>query len=133
LRAHDALAQLAPREGAAIRNALGHRLVVGALAGTEIATEQTLDALAAQRLLQLRAALALYRNQYAQWPARLDDLVGAWIPRLPMDPWARPDTTLRYSTANGVLYSIGANERDDGGSFAHSLSRAADYGLRLPR
>ena len=66
--------------------------------------------------LALRASAA---DHAGQLPARLDDLVPGYLPRLPIDPMARGGTTpLRYRATGDdpLIYSVGENGLDDGGS-----------------
>ncbi|MBI2301160.1 MAG: hypothetical protein HYU66_19810 [Armatimonadetes bacterium] len=61
-------------------------------------------------------ALWCYANYHGDYPDRLDALVPAFLPRVPMDPFAR-SAPLTYRPGNGTfrLYSIGPDLRDDGG------------------
>jgi hypothetical protein len=67
------------------------------------------------RVLQIRAAIALYQKQQGAPPARLDDLVTAFLPEVPCDPFdGKP---LRYAHTGGgwKFWSVGFDLKDDGG------------------
>jgi hypothetical protein len=57
-----------------------------------------------------------FRRDRGRWPIRLDDLVPAYLDKVPLDPY--DGQPLRYrSVADGVLiYSVGPDERDNGGA-----------------
>lgn len=46
---------------------------------------------------RIMTALRAYREEHGHWPARLEELVPAWLDALPPDPF-QPDTPLRYTT-----------------------------------
>lgn len=64
----------------------------------------------------LACALERYRLAHGQFPDKLEDLISAFIPTLPHDVVSGDDYKYRRSQ-NGsfILYSIGWNEKDDGG------------------
>jgi hypothetical protein len=68
-----------------------------------------------KRVLQVRAALALYRKQHGAPPDRLDALVPEFLPEVPSDPF--DGEPLRYArTERGwKLWSVGYDLKDNGG------------------
>ncbi len=67
----------------------------------------------------LACALELYRRQHGRFPAGLGELEPAFIQKLPHDIIS--GESLKYhATEDGqyVLYSVGWNEKDDGGATA---------------
>ena len=76
-------------------------------------TDQTATELARS---QIALALVAYHNETGQWPATLDQLhkVVAWD--LPLDPFSGKDFLYRREGEGWVLYSVGANQKDDGGT-----------------
>lgn len=64
-------------------------------------------------------AIESFRRAKGAWPRSLAELVPAYLPRVPLDPFdGRP---LRYTapgsgSAGPVLYSVGVDQVDDGGS-----------------
>jgi len=105
-------------------------------------------------LTQLAASLAAYRAEHGSYPERLDDLVPAIIPQLPVDIFHAKPFVYRQTDDGYLLYSIGPNGKDDGGNNeqmliyeGHSLvdldeteaaraniaEGADDFSIRLPR
>lgn len=69
---------------------------------------------ATRRATAVAIALRLYWDDYGQLPATLDDLVtGGLLEAVPLDPF--DGAPLRYDRARAVVWSIGADGRDDGG------------------
>jgi len=70
-------------------------------------------------LLMLQLALRAYRLEHGTQPQRLGELVPAYLPRLPEDPFAlKGGFGYRRSGGSRVLYSIGPDGKDDGGKAA---------------
>ena len=67
-------------------------------------------------LLKLELALRIHVLQRGVPPSRLHDLVPSIIPALPNDPFASSGFVYRISGTNWLLYSIGPDRVDDGGS-----------------
>jgi hypothetical protein len=68
------------------------------------------------RVLQIRAAIALYERQHGKLPETLDALCPEFLPKVPLDPFsAKP---LRYRTTKGgwLVWSVGAELTDTGGA-----------------
>jgi len=73
-----------------------------------------------RRLAAVSLALRLYAADHAgKYPAKLDELVPQYLPAIPKDPFAAGDKPLGYSTSDPsapVVYSVGENGTDEGGS-----------------
>jgi hypothetical protein len=70
-------------------------------------------------LTRVAAALAACRaaaGTATAYPARLDDLVPRYLDRLPTDPFSGGPFVYERRGAGYLLYSIGPNGRDDGGT-----------------
>jgi hypothetical protein len=81
-----------------------------ATAAAENRTNTMLD------LTRLAAALAVYHADHATFPAKLTDLVPSILAKLPADSYhGKPFLYLR-TTDGYLLYSLGENGADDGGS-----------------
>jgi len=77
--------------------------------------------LAAMRLV---VACRLYQRQEGRWPETLEALVPAYLPAVPADPFdGKP---FRYVPARGIVYSVGKDLKDSGGSMAVPGEDAAD-------
>jgi len=68
------------------------------------------------RALQVRAAVALFQKQTGRLPKKLDELVPAILPSVPLDPFSgRP---LRYARTDGgwKIWCVGFDLKDHGGT-----------------
>ena len=66
------------------------------------------------RGLLLIIPLRLYRQDHGKLPAALSELVPDYLPAIPVDPFdGKP---FRYLPDKGVVYSVGSDTRDSGGS-----------------
>jgi hypothetical protein len=70
----------------------------------------------ALELTRLAAALALYRAAHGAYPESLDELVPDIIERLPVDVLSGKPFVYKRSEEGYLLYGIGANGTDEGGS-----------------
>ena len=82
-----------------------------------------------RRLAAVALALRLYAADHdGQYPPALDDLVPAYLPAVPKDPFAPGgDKPLLYSHADPAaptVYSVGENGADDGGSLTPTRKRS---------
>lgn len=63
-------------------------------------------------------AVELYRRKQGRYPTSWSELVPAWIPAAPTDPWSGRPLVLKPGAgpeARPLIYSIGADKIDDGG------------------
>jgi hypothetical protein len=67
-------------------------------------------------LTRLAAALAVYHAEHADYPQKLADLVPDTIPNLPVDSFLGKPFLYTRTTDGYLLYSVGENGTDDGGS-----------------
>jgi len=70
---------------------------------------------------QLVLALELYRHVHDEYPAGLDALVPEHFDALPADPYRDKQFVYNRAQEDYLLYSIGRNERDDGGTERYDL------------
>ena len=81
---------------------------------------QHFRAKADRRLAAVALALRLYAVEHGgKYPATLDELVPDYLPAVPTDPFAAGEKPLRYVVDDPeapVVYSVGENGTDDGGS-----------------
>jgi hypothetical protein len=72
----------------------------------------------------LACAIERYRLEHGRIPQRLDELVPAFLDKIPNDPIDGQPMRYKLSDDSGyVLYSIGWNETDDGGELAWTEKR----------
>ena len=88
--------------------------------------------LASRRLAATCVAARLYALDHdGNLPAKLDDLVPAYLPAVPLDPLAAGGTPLRYvnehaDSQHPRVYSVGPDGRDDGGPVPKDENKPAD-------
>ena len=77
-------------------------------------------------------AVERYRLAHVRWPNKLEDLVGTYVKKLPLDPADGKPIKYRKDPGFVSLYAVGADEKDHGGKVANVIwKRGFDYGLRL--
>jgi hypothetical protein len=96
-------------------------------------THLAAENLALVRSTTLAVAVERYRHQYGKLPASLSDLCPAYINSLPLDPFTGKELLLSQDEQSYVVYSVGANRIDDGGSTIRKTEelRPLDCGLRI--
>jgi hypothetical protein len=81
------------------------------------------------------AALACerYRQKEGTWPEKLTDLVPEYLPEVPTDPYDGKPLHFRRLADGLVLYAVGPDGQDDGGTLerASSVIPGTDVGFRL--
>ncbi|MBL9174985.1 MAG: type II secretion system protein GspG [Verrucomicrobiales bacterium] len=81
--------------------------------------------LVASRISEIACALERYRLQHQQYPETLEALSPTFLATVPTDPCTAKAFQYRRASADGfVLYSLGPNGRDDGGTFNTDESKA---------
>jgi hypothetical protein len=88
---------------------------------------------AKRRLITAELALRIFQSEHGQPPAQLSDLVPRYLPRVPIDPFTEKELIYRPQGTNWLLYSVGEDGTDDGGTPA-SRNRGAkgDLLFNLP-
>ena len=82
-------------------------------------------------LLMTRIALHAYRLDKGKFPATLAALCPEYRERLPVDPFSHNEP-LRYIAAKNLLYSIGPDGRDDGGTPIDNPGAKTEMARRVP-
>lgn len=67
-------------------------------------------------LERLAAAIAVYRVEHGTYPERLDELVPSILPKVPVDLFHATPFFYKRTSDGYLLYTVGANGVDDGGS-----------------
>jgi hypothetical protein len=70
-------------------------------------------------------ALEAHKMKQGSYPTALADLTPEFITKLPTDPFSGKNYLYRKVGDSFVLYSVSANEKDDGGSHGESISHQA--------
>ncbi len=93
------------------------------------------NALVIARAAAARAALGtlLYVKDHKSLPETLKDLVPEYLPEVPRDPYT-PDSGIRYRVSGSqiLFYSVGPDEKDDGGTTDDCRYETGDMVFRLP-
>lgn len=85
-----------------------------------------------QRNLQTAFALAAYRGVQGRYPGRLEMLAPDYLPRIPEDIFCGKALIYRPKDKGYILYSVGMNERDDGGRGYQDDPSGDDLVVRMP-
>ena len=78
---------------------------------------------------QTLIAIKAYKNDTGNYPASLNDLVPNYLTSLPKDPFdGKP---LKYSASKKIIYSVGPDGQDSGGSSGDNLREMPDPTLQI--
>jgi hypothetical protein len=101
------------------------------------AVQKVLDAGHRQQAVLRCAATALaaerYRQEKGNWPGTLDTLVPTYLKEVPTDPYDGKPLRLRRTDDGIIVYSIGPDQADDGGTLnrENPVAPGADLGFQL--
>ena len=87
-------------------------------------SEDRADAVA--KMTDVGMALALFRSDRGEYPDRLDQLTPKFLSSLPVDPFGDGPFHYRRTDDGFLLYSVGVNGQDDGGSGFGGESESGD-------
>jgi hypothetical protein len=71
---------------------------------------------AALRLVMTELAVRGYQAKNGKQPMALAELVPAWLPAVPLDPFSNRPLIYRVTTNSFLLYSVGPDGKDDQGT-----------------
>jgi hypothetical protein len=76
-------------------------------------------------MLANRAGLAcrLYKSRTGHYPETLDELVPGLLTEVPIDPFTGKPLVFRREGEGFIVYSLGSNEKDDGGRSTYAITR----------
>ncbi|MFO0935133.1 MAG: hypothetical protein U0798_01290 [Gemmataceae bacterium] len=88
-------------------------------------------------LNKLAFALAAYHEAKGAYPDKLDQLVPTFVKTMPVDLYSGKAPIYRKTEKGYIVYSVGLNEKDDGGKLITDLPngnepRGDDIGIRMP-
>lgn len=85
------------------------------------------------RNLMVVAAAERYRKANGKWPGSITDLVPAYLPEVPLDPYDGQPIRLRRTEYGLVVYCLGPDRKDDQGHVTPKilLTPGSDWGYRL--
>jgi hypothetical protein len=99
------------------KRGFGHVMLSILMPAFERAVTQDFRLLTEKRLTALMLACRWYAVDHGgKFPGKLDELVPNYLPAIPADPFATGSPLLYTGGAKPVVYSIGENGTDDGGS-----------------
>lgn len=80
-------------------------------------------------------AAELYRRKHRNWPEKLEDLVPAFLPQIPNDPFTDMPMKMKLSADELKVYSNGSDLQDDGGNLSDRMTPGSDVGfeVRVPK
>lgn len=78
----------------------------------------------------LLAALEAYKLEYGMLPNSLDELTAGYISFVPIDPF--DGNQIRYSVQKKILYSVGEDLVDEGGSIGDAWNEMPDPTFQIP-
>lgn len=84
---------------------------------------------AALRLVMTELAVRGYQARNGKPPMALAELVPAWLPAVPLDPFSNRPLVYRVTTNSFLLYSVGPDGKDDQGA---PIKRGIEKGDLLP-
>jgi hypothetical protein len=85
-----------------------------------------------QRNLQAAFALVAFQRDHGKYPAKLDELAGHYLAKIPGDLFSGKPLIYRPEARGFLLYSVGPNGVDDGGRGVDDEPRGDDLSVRLP-
>jgi len=106
-------------------------------AGDIAMSNEIVDDLALVRVARVAVATEQYRRDHRDaLPARLDDVVPGYLPKVPVDPYSGWPLLYRTESHTYAVYSIGPNHRDDGADFGllrflEGGRQSRDVGMRI--
>jgi hypothetical protein len=68
------------------------------------------------RLVLTELAIRGYQAKNGKPPGALAELVPAWLPAVPLDPFSNRPLVYRVTTNGFLLYSVGPDGKDDQGT-----------------
>jgi hypothetical protein len=86
----------------------------------------------ARQLARLALATTAYRSKSRAYPEKLDDLVPEYLERIPLDPFDGQPLRMKRGERGLVLYSVGRDQKDDGGAPWDAAKQEGDLLFRLP-
>jgi len=83
-------------------------------------------------LAQLALALKIFKAEKGKYPDRLAELVPHILPKLPQDPFTGKDFVYKKEAEGFLVYSLGENEIDEGGSGEWDKEKDYRYQKDIP-
>ena len=71
-------------------------------------------------------AVERYRLAHGHWPDRLEDLIPAYLSKIPIDPFDGQPLRFRRLKDGVIIYTVGEDQKDEGGRRIRIKAGAAD-------
>ncbi len=84
-------------------------------------------------LARIGVALERYRKANSRYPTKLSDLKPKFIKKLPVDYYSEKSYIYKRSKSGYLLYSVGTNQKDDGGRNLNTETDDDDILLKMER
>lgn len=81
----------------------------------------------------IAAALAAHFADKKAYPEKLTDLVPTYLAKVPLDVFSEKELIYQKTDSGYLLYSVGVNGKDDGGTLLTDEPKGDDVGVRMPR
>ncbi len=123
-------------ENAFLTNCAGHFYIFSGLLIPSLAKSASKDAAALANLHDVQTALAIERFRLAnqdRLPDKLSDLVPAFLPAVPADPFNGEPLHYKKLSTGYEVYSVGPNRQDDGGVKSTKLNGPDDITFTVER
>jgi len=78
---------------------------------------------------KLLIAIKMYKNDKNSYPATINDLMPLYLTEIPKDPYN--GESMRYSSGKKLIYSVGKDLQDSGGTKSKEWSKAADPSFEI--
>ena len=108
----------------------GYPYIVSSVIQLTCLTEQAVGADARKCLCVMALAAARYRAKTGKLPDKPEELVPAYLPAIPLDPYDGQPLKWKRDGEAVVLYSIGPDEKDDGGRKMDDSEKKGDLVFR---
>ena len=82
------------------------------------------------RLVDVAFGLSAYRQETGQYPVQLEQLVPKYLAKIPEDLFVGKPVRYRRQAQGYLLYSVGPNQKDDGGQWENQ--ELDDIGFQVP-
>lgn len=103
------------------------------LSSSAMSVRLTAQTLTAMRCTILAIVIERYRRSHGELPGSLDEVLPAYISSIPLDPFTGKKLLYSHDEETYVVYSVGINRQDDGGSIKPKADekRPQDWGIRI--
>jgi hypothetical protein len=118
--------------GKALGQAVGNILVLLVFPAPLKATAAADRNAQVRQNLQVAFALAAYHRDHGRYPASLGDLTPAYLAKVPPDTFSGKPLVYRPGAKGYLLYSVGANGKDEQGRGPDDEPAGDDIAVRMP-